>query len=483
MFLQRLTQVALSRRDYPAVIDPHGNPRTYAQLQQDIDLLRARLYGAGLREGAVVATQLDNSIAYVALLFAMASLGLIHCPIGITSNPRQRAERLAQVGAAVLVTQTGASVPGVDVPAFALQATACNLPPVPSQVHAGLMRMQETSGSTGAPKLALWRQDRLYREILHWLESAGLDADQRYLNIHSLDGGHGVDLHVFPALLSGATLYLGDAGQVEATLRTLVEQRISVMSALPSQYLELSRAAQRLGLKATALARPFCGGAYLDDHVVRETSHHLGAHIQRIYGSTEFGMILANFSAGPQVGCGLQPVGDVQVQLAPLDPAQPDVGELIARSAHRGSGYFPLPAPPEEQAAYATGDIARRLADGSLMPLGRADDAMLTREGTLFAPGLEHRIAQTLQFDRVVILVDPQDRRRADIVLQAEPAQARGRQPALADLLATLGIEAGIAVLERVPLTRSGKPDRARLRNQLGARRADKDSIIYLKDL
>lgn len=483
MFLQRFTQVATRRPDHPAVIDRHGVARSYAQLQQDIDLLRARLHAAGLRPGAVVATQLDNSTDYVALLFALASLGLVHCPIGMTSSPGQRAERLTQVAAAMLVTQTGAAAPEADVPAFALQATPCHLVPAPLQPHAGLMRMQETSGTTGAPKLALWRQDRLYREILHWVDSAGLDAEQRYLNIHSLDGGHGVDLHVFPALLSGATLYLGEAGEVEANLRTLVQQRISVMSALPSQYLELARAAQRLGLKAEALARPFCGGAYLDDHVVLQTSRHLGAHIQRIYGSTEFGMILANFDAGSQAGCGLYPVGDVQVELAPLDPAQPDIGELIARSDHRGSGYFPLPTVSEEAAAYATGDIAQRLADGSLMPLGRADDALLTQEGTLFAPGLENRIAQRLQFERVVVLVDPKDRRRAHIVLQAAPAQARDRQSELADWLAALGIEAGIAVLERVPLTRSGKPDRARLRTQLGACRADKDSIIFLKDL
>lgn len=82
-----------------------------------------------------------------------------------------------------------------------------------------------------------------------------------------------------------------------------------------------------------------------------------------------------------------------------------------------------------------------------------------------------------------MVLVDIQDRRHAYIVLQAQPAQVRERLPALSGWLATLGIQAGIAVLERVPLTRSGKPDRARLRSQLGACHADKDSIIYLKDL
>ena len=485
MFLQRFNEVAATRPAHPAVIDGHGQLCTYGQLQQHIHLLRVRLRRAGLRTGVVVATQLDNSTGYVALLFAMASLGLIHCPISVTSSPQQRADRLTQVAAVVLITQTGGAVPEVDVPVFALLAAADDLAPelALAKVQAGLMRMQETSGSTGAPKLALWRQDRLYREILHWVESAGLGRDDHYLNIHSLDGGHAVDLHVFPALLTGATLYLGEADQIEANLRTLVQQRISVMSALPSQYLELACAARRLGLKAYDLANPFCGGAYLDDHVVHEASHHLGVHLKRIYGSTEFGMILANFEPDLQVSCGLRPVGDVQVQLLPIDPDQPDVGELIARSAHRGSGYFPLSLSSEEDALYSTGDIARQVPDGSLMPLGRSDDALITHEGTLFTPSLEQRIAQTLKFERVVVLVDIQDRRHAYIVLQAQPAQVRERLPALSGWLAMLGIQAGIAVLERVPLTRSGKPDRARLRSQLDACHADKDSIIYLKDL
>lgn len=42
---------------------------------------------------------------------------------------------------------------------------------------------------------------------------------------------------------------------------------------------------------------------------------------------------------------------------------------------------------------------------------------------------------------------------------------------------------AGIAVLERIPLTPTGKPDRARLRKQLGASHAGKETIIHLKDL
>lgn len=484
MFQHQFLSMVARHRDRTAVIDSHGKACTYGQLLHVIDALRARLHAAGLREGDVVATLLGNSSSYVALLFAMASLGLVHCPVSLASSPDHRAMRLTQVGAAVLVTEHGTVPEGIDVAGFALHASLPVMPQAPAwQERTGLMRMQETSGSTGTPKLALWRQDRLFREILHWVECTGLDAGARYLNIHTLDGGHAVDLHVFPALLSGATLYLGEAARIEEVLRTLDEQRINVMSALPSQYLALAQIAQQRGTRLPALTQPFCGGAYLDDQVVLEAERCLGVHIKRIYGSTEFGMILANFAPGLQVGCGMRPVGDVEVTLAILDPAQPQIGEIVARSAHRGSGYFPLPASPVEDEAYLTGDIARRLDDGSLMPLGRANDALLTARGTQFAPALEGHIAQSLTLERVVVLVDEHERRRAHVVVQAGGIMPPERQSALTVLLEQLGVAAGIVVLDRIPLTPTGKPDRVRLRKLIGAQPAGKETIIHLKDL
>jgi yersiniabactin salicyl-AMP ligase len=46
-----------------------------------------------------------------------------------------------------------------------------------------------------------------------------------------------------------------------------------------------------------------------------------------------------------------------------------------------------------------------------------------------------------------------------------------------------MGIVGRIAVLERIPLTPTGKPDRMRLRKQLGEQQADKELLTLLKDL
>lgn len=484
MFLQRFHSMVARDRHKTAVIDIQGATRTYGELLHTTEQLRGRLHSAGLREGDVVATQLGNSIDYVALLLAMASLGLVHCPISTASSPGHRAMRIDQVRATILITEQGIVPDELDVLGFALSiAEPVTVEPSITHGFTGLMRMQETSGSTGTPKLALWRQDRLFREIMHWVECAGLDASDRYFNLHTLDGGHAVDLHVFPALLTGATLYLGEADKVDDNLRALDEHSITVMSALPSQYLELAKAAQRQRVRLTALENPFCGGAYLDDQVVLEAERCLGVKIKRIYGSTECGMILANFDTRLQVNCGMRPVGDVEVELVVLDPERPDVGEIIARSSHRGSGYFPQPAKPVEDDAYSSGDIAQRLDDGSLILLGRSTDALLTRQGTQFAPAVEGRIALALALECVVVLVDPHDSRRAHVVVQADAATARILQPRLVGVLDELGVQTGIVALEWIPVTPTGKPDRARLRRLLSESHTVEEAFTLLKDM
>ena len=83
----------------------------------------------------------------------------------------------------------------------------------------------------------------------------------------------------------------------------------------------------------------------------------------------------------------------------------------------------------------------------------------------------------------MVVLVDEHDRRRAQVVLQASPAIAEEKRPTLVMLLEQLGVAAGIATIERIPLTPTGKPDRMRLRRLLGTRHTGMESIIHLKDL
>jgi yersiniabactin salicyl-AMP ligase len=85
--------------------------------------------------------------------------------------------------------------------------------------------------------------------------------------------------------------------------------------------------------------------------------------------------------------------------------------------------------------------------------------------------------------ERVVVLVDEHDHRRAHVVLQTSIATAHEKHSALLNIQNQLGIDAGIAVLKRIPLTPTGKPDRMHLRKLLNAQHKHTETLIHLQDL
>ncbi|KAF3996232.1 class I adenylate-forming enzyme family protein [Glaciimonas immobilis] len=454
-----------------AVVQVSGSSRTYSELFCDIATLRNRLMQAGVREGQPVATWLDNSLGYVSLIFALASIGAVHCPISRRATNEYIKQRINEIAPVLFVCADDYLPPFINTPTFLLHVEEpAPFIYIPDRIYTGIFRMQETSGSTGRPKLALWRQDRLYSEIQQWIESANLKADDRYLNIHTLDGGHAVDLHVFPALLTGATLFLSNATSAQENLELLEQLKISVISALPHQYLELSKASATCGIRLPYLALPFCGGAYLSNEVVRTAYEQLGIKIKRIYGSTEFGMILANFEDVLQVDCGMLPIGDVSVELDTSNTKNHLVGEIIVRSSHCGSGYYASPYPADYQVdGYRTGDIAKKTSEGYFLPMGRTSDVLVTASGIQFVGVLENFISSTLDLDLVVILPREQGGTTSQsiVIVQAQPEDWQRLRPCINSLLKDRQITAKVEFIVLIPKTPTGKPDRALLPSRL----------------
>lgn len=453
-----------------AVVQVPGSSRTYSELFTNIETLRRRLVQAGVREGQPVATWLDNSPEYVSLLFALASIGAVHCPISRRATNEHITQRINEIAPVLFVYDGGFLPPYINMPTLLLQGEVPELSiDIPDRIYGGICRMQETSGSTGTPKLALWRQDRLYSEIRQWINSANLKPEDRYLNIHTLDGGHAVDLHVFPALLTGATLFLSNATSVQQNLQLLEKQKISVMSALPHQYLELSKVSATCGIRLPFLALPFCGGAYLSNEVVHTAYEQLGIKIKRIYGSTEFGMILANFEDVLQVDCGMRPVGNVSVELDTSNTQNPLVGEIIARSPHCGSGYYASPYPADYQVdGYRTGDIAKQTSDGYFLPMGRTSDVLVTANGIQFAGVLENFISLTFDLESVVVLPGEygDDSSQSIVIVQAQPEDWQRLAPCINGLLKDRQVSAKVEFIDLIPKTPTEKPDRALLRSR-----------------
>ncbi|MCM0593489.1 MAG: class I adenylate-forming enzyme family protein [Gloeotrichia echinulata DEX184] len=473
MLFQTFRGIAHSHSNKVAIITTKGEQCTYHELLQEIEAQISGLWAAGIRPGEVVSTWLDNSVSYVSLLFALAALGAVHCPISRQASQELAAHRFATVRPLLLISPDGSRPSDNAPPTLSLQQLLEYQPKLEyaRSPQTGIFRMQETSGSTGNPKLALWRQDKMLREIEHWISCAGISSNDIMFNIHTLDGGHAVDLHMFPALLCGGTLVLGDIKSPEKTLQAIAAYQATVFSALPQQYQMLVQAADATGInQLPALKLPLCGGGYLSDLIAQESYDRLGIVIKRIYGSTEFGMILANFDDTIQVGCGMYPVGDVEVRLEPLDSADPTLGEIIARSTHRGSGYFTSQGQAEDESEWHhTGDVAKQLGYQAFIPIGRLSDALTTAHGVMFAPQFEEILVAKVPLKQVVVLPGNPKATQDHTIVVAQPASKADQvqvSEELRRIMAECGVSGSLHLVDSISMTPTGKPDKPLLRSR-----------------
>lgn len=471
MLFQAFRKVVDSYPNKIAVMTIEGEQYTYLDLLHTVQSQVAGLRAAGINPGDIVSTWLDNSISYVSLLLSLAALGAIHCPINRLTSKDRAAHRFATVKPVLLISSDG-SCPSDNAPiTLSLQQILREPQELDHDCvpQTGIFRMQETSGSTGTPKLAMWRQDKMLHEIEHWVASASISSSDIAFNLHTLDGGHAVDLHVLPALLSGGTLVLGDMESPKKTLRAISDSQATVISALPQQYKMLCEAAEETGINQLPNLRlPMCGGGYLSDLVVQESYDKLGILIRRIYGSTEFGMILANFEPIIQIGCGMHPVGDVTIRLEPLSPENATVGEIVAKSTHCGSGYFGKHDQERSESGwYHTGDVAKQINRQTFMPIGRLSDSLNTLQGVIFAPQFEEILDAKVSLAQVVVLSEKNNMSQDHATIVVQPINQDDRAKTdkeIRKIMASYGISGSLHMVESIPMTPTGKPDKPLLR-------------------
>ncbi|MFD6907583.1 amino acid adenylation domain-containing protein [Streptomyces sp. NPDC060077] len=331
-----------------------------------------------------------------------------------------------------------------------------------------------TSGSTGHPKGV--QVPHLGIAALVAQQRAGLElrADERLLLFASSSFDASV-WELATALLTGACAVTAPADELlpgPALAATVARHGVTALLLPPSSLAVLPEDALPPGTTLVVGAE-----ACPPDLVERWSS---GRRMVNAYGPTE-ATVMATMSrplsgrVRPPLG---EPVAGARVYL--LDGALQPVpagapGELYVAGEGLARGYLGRPAltgerfvadpfgPPGAR-MYRTGDLARRGAGGSLEFLGRIDRQVKVR-GFRIEPGeIEAVLAADPAVAQAVVVVreDPPGHRR--LVAYAAPAAGARPDPVLlrrraAETLPEHMVPAVVAVLDRLPVTASGKLD------------------------
>jgi amino acid adenylation domain-containing protein len=328
----------------------------------------------------------------------------------------------------------------------------------------------------------------------------GLSKDDRILQKTALTFD-AAGWEIFAPLVVGGAVVLAPPGaehDPELMLRAVGEHGVTVLQVVPSvlRLLVESSGWPRCG----ALRLLFCAGEPLTAELCARVRELADVVIYNTYGPTECSIDATGYRYRPEQAAGPVAVGRPipNMRAVILDPAGRRVAESVTGELHLGGtglgrGYLgrpgltadrfvPDPFGPRGARLYRTGDLARWRADGNIEFVGRLD-AQVKVNGVRIEPAeVEAALsAHPAVREAAVATVGEAGggRRLVGYVVPATPAidLAQVRRFLLTRLPAAM-IPAALTVLDSLPLTPSGKLDRAAL--PAPAPRADARAAPYI---
>ncbi|MFD0313291.1 amino acid adenylation domain-containing protein [Streptomyces flavalbus] len=461
---------------------------TYAELDARAEALAVRLRGRGAGPGRFVAVAAPRSAELVVALLGVLKSGAAYLPVDLDYPADRVAHMLTDSGATTVVTvaATADRLPrGTDATVLVLDAEE-PAPPGPSARPAhpdDPAYLIYTSGSTGLPKGVVVTH-RAVVNRLAWMQGAyGLRADDRVLQ--KTPSSFDVSVwEVFWPLLEGAAVVLARPGghRDPAYLAGLVRERgVTTLHFVPSM-LEAFLASEEVTADpgwAASLRRVFSSGEALPVAAARRWHELTGVPLHNLYGPTEAAVDVTHHPYDPAGRGTSVPIGrpvwntGLRVLDACLRPVPDGVpGELYLTGVQLARGYHARPALTAERfpadpygppggRMYRTGDLVRRRADGAVEYLGRTDRQVKLR-GNRIEPGeVEAALAALPEVAGAAVTV--RDDTLVAYVVAPADVDVRGLRSAVADRLPAAMVPGAWVVLDALPLTPSGKLDRAAL--------------------
>jgi len=329
-------------------------------------------------------------------------------------------------------------------------------------------RVLYTSGSTGRPKgccqtyeamTAGWaahpaRWPPAIRDLAGRLE--------RYLVFGSLGSQVMLEYGVL-ALAAGGTLVAArPPGFPEAVTRHRATASVITVGRLH----QLVRRQRTDPADLSSLRALMVSGSPLEPARLAEALEVLGPVVFHGYGQTETGMI-SMLTPGEMLA---DPATLATVGRPPVDVDVRD-GELYARTPAQATGYWREPQESAEVFAggwVRTRDLAALGEDGYLRLLGRARDVVIVQAELVHCGPVERALAADPAVAEAYVVGRPDDETGEALHAYVVPAGGRSPDPdALRNLvgerLGRNAVPKTVTLIDRVPLTPSGKPDKAAL--------------------
>ncbi|WP_312163853.1 MupA/Atu3671 family FMN-dependent luciferase-like monooxygenase [Phenylobacterium sp.] len=205
--------IAKTAQDMPeaVAIEDGGRTLTYRELEERSARLAGALAARGAGPGAVVGLYLDRSADLVVSMLAILKTGAAYLPLDPSYPPDRIAFMVEDSGAALVVADPGAALPGFLDPARVVSHAAGGDFAGPQGAPADMAYLIYTSGSTGRPKGVMIEHRNVTNFFAGMDRVAPLDRGARLLAVTSMSFDISV-LELLWTLTRGATIVLQGSG-------------------------------------------------------------------------------------------------------------------------------------------------------------------------------------------------------------------------------------------------------------------------------
>jgi amino acid adenylation domain-containing protein len=475
---------------------------TYDELNRRANQLAHHLRSCGVGPEVAVAVCVERSIELIVALIGVLKAGGVYVPL----DPRVPAERrdsvLADTNAPVLLNTVATSATGASSTArtICLDANLQEIEQQTDQTPVNLSRPGNlaycifTSGSTGRPKGVGVSIRSLMNHARSHTVACRLNPSDRVLQICA--SGFDASLEeIVPTLLCGAMLVMAPPGlnaPDEEFLAWVASERLTVLD-LPTAFWAalVTHADAASAFPQTVRTLVVGGEAAKWEHV--ELTQRLNQNpdftLFNTYGPTEATVIATRGQVKPRQktssGAGVplgKSISNVQVYVLDehLEPVPIGVpGEICIGGTGVARGYVNRPDLTAEkfvpdpygvpgQRMYRTGDLASYLPDGNIEFHGRVDHQVKVR-GFRVEPGeIEAALVRLPGVREAAVIaraVGPAELQLVGYLVTDNGAalDVDGLRTDLGRCLPEYMVPASWVFLERMPLNRNGKLDRAQL--------------------
>ncbi|MFC0821278.1 (2,3-dihydroxybenzoyl)adenylate synthase [Moraxella marmotae] len=508
-----LTDLLLKTHDFDknrTAIICNNRHFSYQQLDELSTNLAYNLASMGLTKGDIALVQLPNVAEFYITFFALLKIGVAPLNAIYSHKQHELASFIEIINPKILITDN--HHPVFKDENFLQNLAPCNLlPPLILQLNAKCQTrnlehwifntpsaentktftisttkaeevafFQLSGGSTGTPKIIPRTHNDYYYSVRASAELCRLTSDSVFLCV--LPAAHNFTLSSPGALgvfYAGGCVVMTQNPEPTHCFQLIEQHRVSIVSLVPSLATAWMSAVTGIEEKIKSLQLIQVGGAYLPEIVARKIPKVFNCKLQQVFGMAE-GLvnytrlddsdeIVATTQGRPLSNHDLIKIVDENGDKLPKG----EVGALLTKGPYTFQGYYKAELHNkkifDDDGFYRTGDLVRLTPDGYIQVVGRIKDQINKSGEKIAAEEIENLLLQHTAIQDVAVVSITNDNLEEKTCAVLVPKQETLSLFAIRKHLMQIGIADYklpdfIYLLDCIPLTAIGKPDKKTLR-------------------